>query len=82
MAFSGLTQADRQLFQDFLQRIEVVDLTSTDAELVEKIIEIRQQFRLKLPDAIVAAMAIQNSAGVVTADRKFAKVNVLTVTNW
>jgi tRNA(fMet)-specific endonuclease VapC len=57
-------------------------LTSTDAELVEKIIEIRQQFRLKSPDAIVAAMAIQNSAGVVTADREFAKVNVLTVINW
>jgi tRNA(fMet)-specific endonuclease VapC len=57
-------------------------LTSTDAELVEKIIEIRQQFRLKLPDAIVADVAIQNSAGVVTADREFAKVNVLTVINW
>ncbi len=82
LAFSGLTQADRQLFQEFLQRIEVVDLTSADADLIEKIIEIRQQFRLKLPDAIVAAMAIQNSAGVVTADREFAKVNVLTVINW
>lgn len=82
LAFSGLNQVDRQLFQEFLRRIEVIDLKSTDAELVEKIIEIRQQFRLKLPDAIVAAMAIQNSAGVVTADQEFAKVNVLTVINW
>jgi predicted nucleic acid-binding protein len=82
LAFSGLTQADRQLFQEFLQRIEVVNLTSTDTELVEKIIEIRQQFRLKLPDAIVAAMAIQSSAGVVTADQEFAKVNILTVIHW
>ncbi len=68
MAFSGLTQADCQLFQEFLQRIEVIDLRATDTELIEKIIEIRQQFRLKLPDAIIAAMASQNSAGVVTAD--------------
>jgi predicted nucleic acid-binding protein len=82
LAFSGLTQTDCQLFQEFLQRIEVIDLRSTDTELIEKIIEIRQQFRLKLPDAIIAAMAIQNSAGVVTADREFAKVNVLRVINW
>ena len=82
LAFSGLTQNDYKLFQEFLQRIEVIDLSSTDTELLEKVIEIRQQFRLKLPDAIIAAMAIQNSAGVVTADREFAKVNVLKVINW
>jgi len=82
LAFSGLNQVDRQLFQEFLQRIEVIDLASTGADLVEKIIEIRQQFRLKLPDAIIAAMAIQNSADVVMADQEFAKVNVLTVINW
>ncbi|NEP02758.1 MAG: type II toxin-antitoxin system VapC family toxin [Symploca sp. SIO2E9] len=82
LAFSGLTQADRQLFQQFVQRVEVISLVSTDILLVEKIIETRQQFRLKLPDAIIAAMAIQNSATLVTADQEFAKVNVLTVINW
>ncbi|MGB3191269.1 MAG: type II toxin-antitoxin system VapC family toxin [Limnoraphis sp.] len=82
LAFSGLGQNDRQLFQQFLQRIEVIGLVSIDAELIEKIIEIRQQYRLKLPDAIIAAMAIQNSASLVTADQEFAKVTVLTVINW
>ncbi len=48
LAFSGLTQADHQLFQQFVQRVEVINLVSTDILLVEKIIEIRQQFRLKL----------------------------------
>ncbi|MEG3862933.1 PIN domain-containing protein [Microcoleus sp. herbarium12] len=42
----------------------------------------RQQHRLKLPDAVIAAMAIQNSASLVTADREFAKVISLTVINW
>ena len=82
LAFPGLSHIDRKLFQIFLQRVEVIDLTSTDTKLLEKIIEIRQQFRLKLPDAIIAAMAIQNSAGVVTADQEFARVNVLTVIKW
>jgi len=57
--------------------VEVIDLASTDTLLIEKIIEIRQQFRLKSPDAIIAAMAIQNSSSVVTADREFAKVIVV-----
>ena len=60
----------------------MLDLAAKDTVLVEKIIEIRQQFRLKLPDAIIAAMGIQNSASLVTADQEFAKVTALTVTNW
>jgi tRNA(fMet)-specific endonuclease VapC len=82
LAFSGLTQNDIDLFSQFLQRIEVIELRSRDEELIVKIIEIRQQYRLKLPDAVIAAMTIQNSAILVTADREFAKVTVLNVMNW
>ncbi|MEQ8467760.1 type II toxin-antitoxin system VapC family toxin [Coleofasciculus sp. E1-EBD-02] len=82
LVFSGLTEADRQLFQQFVQRVEVVGLTAGDATLIEKIIEIRQQYRLKLPDATIAAITIQNGASLVTADREFSKVTQLTVTTW
>ena len=82
LIFPGLTQDDRQIFEQFLQRVEVLGLVAMDAVLIEKIIEIRQQHRLKLPDAVIAAMAIQNSASLVTADREFAKVTILTVINW
>lgn len=82
LAFSGLSQADRQLFQQFLQQVEVIGLAGDDALLIEKIIEIRQQYRLKLPDAVIAAITIQNSASLVTADQEFMKVTILTVINW
>jgi hypothetical protein len=82
LAFSGLSQEDRQLFEQFLQRVEVVNLVASDAVLIKKIIEIRQQYRLKLPDAIIAAMAIQNSASLLTADEEFAKVTILAIMNW
>jgi tRNA(fMet)-specific endonuclease VapC len=82
LVFPGLTQDDRQIFEQFLQRVEVLGLGAMDAILIEKIIEIRQQHRLKLPDAVIAAMAIQNSASLVTADREFGKVTILTVINW
>jgi tRNA(fMet)-specific endonuclease VapC len=74
LVFPGLTQDDREIFEQFLQRVEVLGLGAMDAILIEKIIEIRQQHRLKLPDAVIAAMAIQNSATLVTADREFGKV--------
>jgi tRNA(fMet)-specific endonuclease VapC len=46
------------------------------------IISIRQQYRLKLPDAIIAAMAKQNSAKLITRDRIFEKITDLLVVNW
>jgi tRNA(fMet)-specific endonuclease VapC len=82
LAFSGLSPADRQLFQQFLERVECVGLAASDSVMIDKIIEIRQQYRLKLPDAIIAAMAIAHLASLVTADREFAKVTPLMVTHW
>lgn len=82
LVFPGLTQDDRQIFDQFLQRVEVMDLATIDIVLIDKIIEIRQQYRLKLPDAIITAMAIQNSASLVTADQELAKVTTLMVINW
>ncbi|MDY6785547.1 MAG: type II toxin-antitoxin system VapC family toxin [Cyanobacteriota bacterium] len=82
LAFSGLSETDRQLFQQFFQRVEVIGLSVSNGELIKKIVEIRQQYRLKLPDAIIAAMTIQNAALLVTADREFSKVTTLTVTRW
>lgn len=82
LAFSGLSQIDCQVFEQFLQRVEVIGLAGNDGVLIDKIIQIRQQYRLKLPDAVIAAMTIQNSASLVTADREFFKVSILRVIHW
>lgn len=62
--------------------MEVINLVANDTVLFEKIIEIRQQYRLRLPDAVIAAVALQNSASLVTADQEFAFVTILRVINW
>jgi tRNA(fMet)-specific endonuclease VapC len=38
LAFSGLSQGDIRLFQQFLQRVEVVNLMAGDTVLIEQII--------------------------------------------
>ena len=82
LVFSGLSESDRSLFQRFLQRVEVVGLGAGETQLIQTIIEVRQQYRLKLPDAMIAAIALQNSASLMTRDREFAKVGSLTVVSW
>jgi tRNA(fMet)-specific endonuclease VapC len=47
-----------------------------------EIIHIRQQVKLKLPDAIIAATAIQSGASLITADQEFSKLTTLTVVGW
>lgn len=82
LVFSGLTEGDRDLFQKFLERVEIIDLTAGNTALINQIIDLRQQYRLKLLDAIIGAITIQNSASLITADQAFAKVTALTVMNW
>ena len=57
--------------------IDVYDLQSSNNTLKNKIIELRNTYRLKLPDAIIAASAIINNATLVTADSDFKKVKEL-----
>ena len=82
LVFPNLTESDRQLFQVFLQRVQVIDLSSGDENLIRMIVEIRQQYRLKLPDAIIAAIALYQSASLMTADQAFKNVNELTMVSW
>jgi predicted nucleic acid-binding protein len=60
LAFTGLTEADRQAFNEFLQRVEVVWIETSQPELIDLTIQLRQQHRLRLPDAIIAATAIHS----------------------
>lgn len=82
LAFSVLTKADVELFHRFIQRVEVINLDDKNELLIEQVIIIRQQYRLKLPDAIIAAMAKQNSTKLITRDHIFDKVTDLLVVNW
>jgi tRNA(fMet)-specific endonuclease VapC len=82
LVFSALSSEARQLFEAFVEQVECVSLASSDAALIRRAIEIRQQYRLKLPDAVVAAVAIEYSAYLLTMDQGFEKVSPLTVARW
>ena len=77
LAFSGLSNEDKRLFSQFLQRIDVIELAPKQNELIDLIIKLRQQYRVKLPDAIIAATAIRYEASLVTADKQLQKIQEL-----
>ena len=76
-SFLNLTSNDKALFDDFASMINVLDLPPSNIVLKNKIIEIRNKYRLKLPDAIVAASAVVHDALLLTADKDFKKVKEL-----
>lgn len=74
LVFRGLSEADQQAFNQFLQHVEIVWIEQTQPELIDLTIQLRQQYRLKLPDAIIAATAIQFGASLVTADAQLRNI--------
>ncbi|MCB0572987.1 MAG: type II toxin-antitoxin system VapC family toxin [Saprospiraceae bacterium] len=79
LSFSGLSPRDESVFQEFKNRVDVIDLQSSDNKMLMRIIEIRKQNNLKLPDAIIAASAIENNATLLTQDADFSRIALLSV---
>ena len=78
LGFDGLTEPDRLLFEELLQRITVVDLNYSNAALMAHITALRQTRALKLPDAIVMASAALHQATVITQDAALLRLSSLS----
>ena len=79
LAFAGLSDSDRALFAEFLNRSHVVALSVDATALIDQIVQIRQAHRLKLPDAIIAASALTMRATLLTADQELRRMPQLKV---
>jgi predicted nucleic acid-binding protein len=82
LSFLGLTQSDHQLFDQFLQPIEVIGLNPDQADLIKRVIQLRQRYRLPLPDIIIAATAIRSNANLVTADKQLQTIQEVRIVNF
>lgn len=69
-----LTTKNKSLFDDFSELVEIYPVTKDNKTLVLQTVAIRKRYKLKLPDAIIAATAIINDATLFSADDVFSKV--------
>lgn len=79
LAYDKLSAVDRQTYTKFKNNIRLVYLDDNSETLRNKIIEIRKKYKLKLPDAIIAASAMINNATLVTNDKAFNKIDKLKI---
>jgi predicted nucleic acid-binding protein len=74
MGWYKITQAQKQVIINLLLRLDVIELSQ---EIKELAIEIKQQNKIKLPDAIIAATSLQLDIPLLTADMGFQKIKGL-----
>ena len=70
---------DLDLLNNLLKRIDVVGLEMTNFTLLLNTSQTRITYKLKLPDAIIAATSAANNASLITADKGFNKVKGIRV---
>ncbi len=67
----GMTKAEVKRVEAFLNEWPMVDM---DRGIMDQAIVLRREFRLKIPDAIIAATAIFLNVPLLTADSDFEKL--------
>jgi predicted nucleic acid-binding protein len=76
LSYPSLTTAEEQKIRQFLAQLQILDLAES---IKQTAINLRKQNRLKLPDAIIAATALDLNATLLTNDLKLTQVPTLNV---
>ena len=76
LSFSSLTATDDIVLKNLILKCEVFPLNN---QIKERAILIRRKYGTKLPDAIVAATALEYNLPLVTADKGFKKIEELDI---
>jgi len=71
LSFPNITAKDSELLKSFLSECYIVDIEPAIKNIT---ITIRSKFKIKLPDAVIAATAIYFDLPLFTMDKGFKKI--------
>jgi len=74
LSFPNITSSEKVLLKMFLSKCHVVDIEPAIKDIT---IEIRSKFKVKLPDAVIAATAVYYDLPLFTMDKGFEKITDL-----
>ncbi len=74
LGYNGIGEDDKLKIKFFLSECSIIFL---DNEVKELSIKIKQKFKVKTPDAIIASTAILFNLPLITADKGFEKISDL-----
>ena len=78
-AYPNLSANDVQLFEAFKSRVNVIDVESAKKPLINTTLKLRKTYNIKLPDAIIAACALEEQATLISNDAVFTRINGLSL---
>jgi predicted nucleic acid-binding protein len=74
LSLPGMTIEQEKLVRDFLEELVGIEMQK---EIRLKAVEIRRKYKIKLPDAVIAATSILYSLPLFTSDKGFEKIKEL-----
>ncbi len=63
LGYPFISKREEKIMRALCENLEIVNI---DEFIVEKVIELRKRYKIKLPDAIIAATALVNTFSLVT----------------
>lgn len=76
LGFKDLSEKESKKIQEFIDESTVIDINSKIKKLV---ISLRKNYKLKLPDAIIAASAFYYNLPLITADKQLGQISELNI---
>ena len=74
LGFQDIKEEDRSIIEDLLNNCIIVDLNQAIKRIT---IDLKQKYKLKLPDAIIAATSIYMNLPLISADKDFDRISDL-----
>jgi predicted nucleic acid-binding protein len=75
LGYKGITTQEQLWMELFLEECAIIDVNNGIKEITK---QLRRRHKLKLPDAIIAAIAIFLGIPLLSADKHFEKIEDLT----
>ncbi|SFU08186.1 hypothetical protein SAMN04489724_3782 [Algoriphagus locisalis] len=76
LGYDGLTPEGLKIVENLLDDTTIIDLNSS---IKKHVVKLRKSYRIKLPDAIIAATAFYLNIPLMTADKHLSKVKELNI---
>ena len=76
LSFPGITGDEEKMIRQFLNMRKIIQI---DKDIMEKTIQLRRGYKIKLPDAIIAATALIHEIPLISADTGFCKIENLQI---
>lgn len=76
LSYPKLKNDEAKTIKKLLTNFEIINLNN---DIKEKTIKIKKKYKIKLPDSIIVASALENKATLITSDKQLFKIDELKI---